>query len=307
MQANAIVPMLLSIILMASGATLIVREVRARKARLGRRLNLISPEPMASAKAPVRSRGQAGGLIRSPGQALGGPAQAQAARICRLLKIDQAHAAQVLVAMNAVGAVLLAGVGFLAFRHFSHMKIVPVGLLVVAIAAILGWLAPGYVAGAIAKGRANAVVEGLPEALELLVVCVEAGLAFEDSLDRIVGELQLSQPLLAGELQQLSADLKILSSRDEALRNLAERIQAPSVRSVVTTLSQTLRYGTPLAQALRVSAAELRNNALLDLEERANRLPTLLTIPMMLFILPTIFLIVAGPVALRLMDIFAKH
>jgi tight adherence protein C len=214
---------------------------------------------MASAKAPVRSRGQAGGLIRSPGQALGGPAQAQAARICRLLKIDQAHAAQVLVAMNAVGAVLLAGVGFLAFRHFSHMKIVPVGLLVVAIAAILGWLAPGYVAGAIAKGRANAVVEGLPEALELLVVCVEAGLAFEDSLDRIVGELQLSQPLLAGEL------------------------------------------------ALRVSAAELRNNALLDLEERANRLPTLLTIPMMLFILPTIFLIVAGPVALRLMDIFAKH
>jgi tight adherence protein C len=151
------------------------------------------------------------------------------------------------------------------------------------------------------------VVEGLPEALELLVVCVEAGLAFEDSLDRIVGELQLSQPLLAGELQQLSADLKILSSRDEALRNLAERIQAPSVRSVVTTLSQTLRYGTPLAQALRVSAAELRNNALLDLEERANRLPTLLTIPMMLFILPTIFLIVAGPVALRLMDIFAKH
>jgi tight adherence protein C len=97
--------------------------------------------------------------------------------------------------------------------------------------------------------------------------------------------------------------MKILPSRDEALANLAVRVNMPSVRSVVTTLSQTLRYGTPLAQALRVVAGELRNDTLMRLEERANQLPSLMTIPMMLFIMPTIFMIVAGPAVLRVMDI----
>jgi tight adherence protein C len=148
---------------------------------------------------------------------------------------------------------------------------------------------------------------GLPEALELLVVCVEAGLALEDSIDRVTEELKLSQPVLAEELALTSADLKILPDRDIALHNLADRIAEPSVRSVVTTLSQTLRYGTPLAQALRTSAAELRSESLMTLEERANRLPTLLTVPMMLFILPTIFLIVGGPAVLRLTDILSHR
>ena len=146
--------------------------------------------------------------------------------------------------------------------------------------------------------------EGLPDAIELLVVCVEAGLALEDGIDRIVIELKHSQPKLAEELALTSADLKILSSRDQALANLAERIDTPSVRSVVTTLSQTLRYGTPLAQAMRVVAADMRNDSLFQLEERANRLPVMMTIPMMLFIMPTIFLIVGGPAALKLMDHF---
>ncbi len=115
-----------------------------------------------------------------------------------------------------------------------------------------------------------------------------------------------SHPSLAEELALTAADLKILPSRDQALSNLADRVDVPSVRSVATTLSQTMRYGTPLAQALRTVASELRNDSLLALEERANRLPTLMTLPMMLFIMPTIFLIVGGPAALRLMDTFLK-
>jgi tight adherence protein C len=109
---------------------------------------------------------------------------------------------------------------------------------------------------------------------------------------------------LAEELALTSADLKILPSRDRALANFAERVQVPSVRTVVTTLAQTMRYGTPLAQALRVVASELRNDSLMRLEERANQLPTLMTIPMMIFIMPTIFLIVGGPAALRMLDAF---
>jgi tight adherence protein C len=169
---------------------------------------------------------------------------------------------------------------------------------------LAGWFGPLTLIGWQIKRRAKAVVAGLPDALELLVICVEAGLAFEDGIDRIVRELERSQPALADELALTSADLKILSSRDLALANLAERVEMPSVRSVVTTLTQTMRYGTPLARALRTVAAELRNDSLMQLEEHANQLPSLMTIPMMIFIMPTIFMIVGGPAVLRVLDTF---
>ena len=100
--------------------------------------------------------------------------------------------------------------------------------------------------------------------------------------------------------------LKILPNRDAALHRLADRTNLPSIRSVVITLSQTMRYGTPLAQALRVVAAELRNDALITLEERANRMPVLLTVPMVVFILPAVFLVIGGPTFLRLVDTFFR-
>jgi tight adherence protein C len=171
---------------------------------------------------------------------------------------------------------------------------------------VIGYFVPTMVIHRLVKKHAKAVVAGLPDALELMVICVEAGIAFEDGIDRVAAELRNTQPALAEELALTSADLKILPSRDQALANLAERIDMPSVRSVATTLSQTLRYGTPLTQALRVVAAELRNDTLVRLEERANQLPTLMTIPMMLFILPTLFIIVAGPAALRVIDTFFR-
>jgi tight adherence protein C len=152
----------------------------------------------------------------------------------------------------------------------------------------------------------KAAERGLPDAIELLVVAIEAGLALEEGLDRIVPELRRGRPALAEELGITAADLKILPSQDMAFAKLAERLDVPSVRSVATTLSQTLHYGTPLAQALRTVAAELRHDGLMRSEERANRLPALMTIPMMLFILPATFLIVAGPAALRLFETFSR-
>jgi tight adherence protein C len=179
-------------------------------------------------------------------------------------------------------------------------------LLLGPMAGMAVWFLPYVWIRLTAARRVEEIEAGLPEALELLVVSVEAGLALEDGIERIVTELAHSQPALAEELAITSADLKILPSRDMALANFAKRVDVPSVRSVVTTLSQTMRYGTPLAQALRIVAAELRNDALIKLEEQANRLPTLLTVPMMVFILPTIFLIVGGPAVLRLIDILLR-
>jgi tight adherence protein C len=176
----------------------------------------------------------------------------------------------------------------------------------IAIGGVAGWLLPRLFLHVAGVRYRQAVERGLPDAIELLVVSVEAGLSLEDGIDRIVGELHRAQPELAQELILTAADLKILPSRDQALENFAERMDLPSVRSVVTTLSQTMRYGTPLTQALRVVAAELRNESIVKLEERANQLPNLMTVPMIVFILPAIFLIVGGPAFLRLIDIFLR-
>jgi tight adherence protein C len=223
--------------------------------------------------------------------------QREAAEVTRKFRIPLAGA-------RAIAAAVFAALGLAASWHFLPASVPHVVCLLAAAAfAIAGWFVPAMVVSRQVKARTKAVVSGLPDALELLVICSEAGLSFDDGIDRIVGSLRQSQPALAEELALTSADLKILPSREVALANLAERIDVPSVRSVVTTLTQTLRYGTPLAQALRLVASQLRNDTVLRLEERANALPTLMTIPMILFIMPTIFMVIAGPAVLRVITI----
>jgi tight adherence protein C len=204
--------------------------------------------------------------------------------------------------------VLILGMGFLAVLPYLPVFAASRALtaLVAAAAGIAGWFIPAMVVRMFVNRHVAEVVSGLPDALELLVICVEAGLSLEDGLTRIGKELRDSHPALATELALTSADLKILPSRDQAFANLASRINVQSIRSVVTTLSQTMRFGTPLAQALRVVASEMRNDSLVAMETRANKLPALLTVPMMLFIMPTIFLIVGGPAALRVADTLLK-
>jgi tight adherence protein C len=207
--------------------------------------------------------------------------------------------------LRGISVIVMLLVGFVVGSMIPTLNDKPALVLLLALAfAIIGWFLPVLLVQQMVKSRTEAVADGLPDALELLVVCVEAGLSLEDGIERIVDEMHHSRPALSEELALTAADLKIQPSRDQALGNFADRIDVPSVRSVVTTLAQTMRYGTPLAQALRTVSSEMRNDALLSLEERANRLPTLLTLPMMLFIMPTIFLIVGGPAALRLMDTF---
>lgn len=298
-------PPLLALGLVGGGAALIAYIRRPDKALVATRVSMIAPVGVA----PLATRSIRTGdlLVRAVGHKAPGPALAEAVRICRRLKINPDHAQTLLTYVRLASGLAVAVATFFLFRQILHGIPPLTSALAALIAGVIGWIGPQYLVAALAKGRAEMVVLGLPEALELLVVCVEAGLALEDSIDRVTSELKISQPILAEELALTSADLKILPDRDTALHNLADRIAEPSVRSVVTALSQTLRYGTPLARALRSSAAELRSASLMTLEERANRLPTLLTVPMMLFILPTIFLIVGGPAVLRLTDILTHR
>ena len=150
--------------------------------------------------------------------------------------------------------------------------------------------------------RNAAVRKGLPDALDLLVICAEAGLTVDAGFNRVAKELGKAYPELGDEFALTSIELGFLTDRRSAFENLARRIDLDSVRGVVTTMIQTEKYGTPLASALRVLSAEFRNERMMRAEEKAARLPAIMTVPLILFILPTLFVVILGPAACSISD-----
>lgn len=172
-------------------------------------------------------------------------------------------------------------------------------LLVIAAAAILGLLLPEMIIKRLRKGYVAKLERGLPDALDMMIICAEAGLGLETAIDRVAEEIVGAHPEVANEFALTSTELKILAERKTALMNMGERTGLEELKRFGSTLVQTLQYGTPLVQALRTLANEMRQEQLIRFEERAARLPVLLTVPMIVFILPTLFLVVAGPAAIR--------
>ena len=150
--------------------------------------------------------------------------------------------------------------------------------------------------------RTHAIRKGLPDALDLLVICAEAGLTVDASFGRVARELGKAYPELGDEFALTSIELGFLTDRRLAFENLAKRIDLDSVRGVVTTMIQTEKYGTPLASALRVLSAEFRNERMMRAEEKAARLPAIMTVPLILFILPVLFIVILGPAACSIND-----
>lgn len=173
---------------------------------------------------------------------------------------------------------------------------------VCATVIILGLYLPDIITKNKADKRKHALTRGLPDALDLLVICAEAGLNLDSALVRVANEIRMANPELAEELELTSIELGFLSERREALQNLEMRTGLKAVSALVGTLAQTEKYGTPLAQSLRVLAAEMRDERLMKAEEKAARLPATLTVPMVLFIMPSLFLVLIGPAILRTVD-----
>jgi tight adherence protein C len=171
--------------------------------------------------------------------------------------------------------------------------------LAMAIAAIAGLLLPDTLVRSVRKRYLKSVEIGLPSALDLLIICAEAGLALETAFERVAEEAQEGASATANELRITANEMKILSDRRQALVNMGPRTGLDSMARLGGTLAQSLKYGTPLTQALRVLSAELRQTMLTRFEARAARIPVLLTIPMILFILPCIFVVVGGPAAVQ--------
>jgi Flp pilus assembly protein TadC len=174
-------------------------------------------------------------------------------------------------------------------------------------AVILGYKAPELYIDNIASKRTNEIRKGLPDALDLMVICAEAGLTVDASFGRVAKELGRAYPELGDEFTLTAIELSFLTERRMAFENLANRVNLDAVKGVVTTMIQTERYGTPLASALRVLSAEFRNERMMRAEEKAARLPAIMTVPLILFILPVLFIVILGPAGCSIADAFANQ
>jgi tight adherence protein C len=173
-------------------------------------------------------------------------------------------------------------------------------------AVVIGAYAPELVVHNVISKRRKLLQKGLPDTLDLLVICAESGQSLDGALSRVARELGSSHPELAEELHLTSVELGLLPDRRQALDNLNRRTDLPGIRAVVNTLFQSEKYGTPLSQSLRVLATEFRNDRMMRAEAKAARLPAILTVPMILFILPPLFIVLIGPAVLKAIDNFSR-
>jgi tight adherence protein C len=208
-----------------------------------------------------------------------------------------------------VGAklVLFVGLPLLGWIVISTTGLhIPTFVVIVA-CAIVGLMLPDYVVRSIRKRYLKGVEVGLPAALDLLIICAEAGLSLEAGFERVAHEARDGAQATANELRITASEMKMFTDRRQALVNMGKRTGLDSMARLGTVLAQSLKYGTPLTQALRVLAAEMRQMMLTRFEARAARIPVLLTIPMIVFILPCIFVVVAGPAAVEVMRTMATR
>lgn len=200
------------------------------------------------------------------------------------------------ILLALIAAFLLWGIEYFPDWSSNKRAITMMGAL------LLGYKAPDLYVKNLRTKRTDAIRKGLPDALDLLVICAEAGLTVDAAFSRVARELGRAYPELGEEFALTSIELSFLSERRQAFENMAYRVDLESIRGVVTTMIQTEKYGTPLASALRVLSAEFRNERMMRAEEKAARLPAIMTVPLILFILPVLFVVILGPAACTISD-----
>ncbi|MEE9480515.1 MAG: type II secretion system F family protein [Kiloniellales bacterium] len=197
------------------------------------------------------------------------------------------------------GGALLLLYGFDAYNLESTVK-----LLVSLVAVMVGAYAPDMCVKNASLKRQDKIRKSLPDALDLMVICAEAGLSLDATMRRVADELGQAGPELADEFGLTSLELGFLEDRQKALQNMVLRTDLVAMRGMINTLVQAEKYGTPLAHSLRILSAESRTERVLKAEEKAARLPAMLTVPMIIFILPPLFVVLLGPAALDIADAF---
>ncbi|MDO8608753.1 MAG: type II secretion system F family protein [Phaeospirillum sp.] len=199
--------------------------------------------------------------------------------------------------------VVLLAVGLVyATTVFGDLPVMNRALILIGAMVVGGYLPQIMLTNAIQK-RQFAVARAFPDALDLMVICVDAGLSVESALGRVVEEMGENAPILAEEFALTSAELAFLGDRRHAWENLADRTGLPQVKSLSTTLLQSEKYGTPVSQALKVLAQENRESRMATAEKKAASLSAKLTVPMIVFFLPVLFMVIAGPAVIQVSGI----
>ncbi len=177
--------------------------------------------------------------------------------------------------------------------HLSWPPLQKIGAAFVG--ALIGYYLPDIFVNNMIARRQTSIMRAFPDALDLMLICVESGMSIEASFTRVAGEIGSQSPELAEELALTTAELSYLPDRRQAFDNLAKRCGHSGVKAIATALNQAEKYGTPLGAALRVTANENREMRMQEAERKAASLPAKLTVPMIIFFLPCLFVVIMGP------------
>ena len=208
-------------------------------------------------------------------------------------------------AAKLVLPVVLGGSVFLIFGGSVFLIFGVVrGWIAIAAAAVAGFLAPDFWLGRKTRLRQKAIRNGLPDALDLFIVCLEAGSSLDQAILKASEELEIAHPAVADELRLITTEIRAGKPRLEALKNFADRTRVADVRSLVATLVQTDRFGTSVGQALRTHAETSRTKRRQRAEERAAKMGIKLVFPLVFFLFPALYVVILGPAAIRIIRVF---
>jgi tight adherence protein C len=253
------------------------------------------PSPKAASLGLLRTLADRMNLLR-------GAAADQTTRKLRQAGFHSRDAAVVFIFIKLALPLVLGFLMILLTSPSSVLEVQEDMILPLCIGAVLaGFVFPGVYIKNVAVKRREILNRMLPEGLDLLTICVEAGLSVDAAFRRVAREMAVPMPELAQEFEMTAIELTYLPDRQQALENLADRSESPAVGALVNALRQTEKYGTPLANALRVLSQEFRQTRASKAEEKGARMPALMTVPLMVFLLPTLITVLLAPAILSML------
>ncbi|WP_342236286.1 type II secretion system F family protein [Inquilinus sp. OTU3971] len=200
-----------------------------------------------------------------------------------------------------MAAFILAALYVFLVLQLDQPWVVKLGLALAV--SCVGYYAPGLYVRNRTQKRQKSIRRAWPDALDLLLICVESGMSLESAMHKVAGEIGAQSVDLAEELSLTTAELSYLQDRRKAYENLGERTDLDGVKAVMTGLIQSEKYGTPVGNCLRVLAQENRDMRMSDAEKKAHALPPKLTVPMILFFLPVLFAVITTPAAIQIINL----
>ena len=306
LDAQTLVVALICVLVLAAAFTLMF-GARSERDILARMQGIpIGPAPSTAAAAQPAGSNAALDILTNIGERLRHKALMSEKDLLNLERsvtaagFNPRRAVSIFLGLKAALVATLPAVGYAAATLYGTGN----EAVVAGVFGVVGLMAPNWILEFLRKRYVKALQKGLPDAMDMLVVCAEAGLGLDSAVERVAREMAGSNRAVAAEFALLAHELRVMPDRRQALNRLAERALVELLKRLAATLAQTFRFGTPLAQALRVLAAEARQERMHRLENKAARLPALMVLPLICFIMPCLFIVLVGPAAVSMAGTF---